>query len=199
MSRSKQYITSLLDGVPLEELADFEHRSAFQQIKERIAGAEDVAGELKVLYRVNRFSDFALSMLWIADRAERDPSALEPGVEEQTLVLSAFRHAIGDAGEVIEQTPAAPVPEPIVEEPVAAAPQEPEVAETTFDMPTQPAAETPAGFDAFGAATTEEAPSGFGPASEATTDFPATPTSEAAAPMGDFPSFPSSEATAEPM
>lgn len=106
MSRSQQYLDSLLSGVPLEELAVFESRAAFQHIKERITGTEDVTGELKALYRVNNFSELALQLLWIAQRSEQDPTMLEPTVEEQTLVLSLFRHAIGDTVEVVEEQPA---------------------------------------------------------------------------------------------
>jgi hypothetical protein len=109
MSRSQQYLVSLLEGVPMSELPDFEHRSAFDQIRQRIAGAEDIVGELKTLYRVNNFSEFALSLLWIAEKVERDPALLEPTPEEQNLTLEAFRKAIGSAGESVGvETPTEP-------------------------------------------------------------------------------------------
>ncbi|MGH2569189.1 MAG: hypothetical protein ACRDGA_12700, partial [Bacteroidota bacterium] len=102
MSRSKQYVVSLLDNVPITELTAFEHRSSFEQIRERLSGSDDVEQELKTLYRVNNFSDFALNLLWIANKAERDSSMLESTPEEQTLILSAFRKAVGEAGEIAE-------------------------------------------------------------------------------------------------
>lgn len=206
MSRSKQYLVSLLESVPITELSDFEHRAAFDQIKGRIAGAEDVVGELKVLYRVNNFSDFALNLLWIAERVERDPSMLKSTPEEQNLTLEAFRRAIGDTGEGFGT--AAPV-----------MPTEP-----TVEMPAEPAAETSSGFGfestpevstgfpsesadtiaAFGPTTEPEpaadAMAGFGPTSEpeAQADTMAG-FGSLSEPMADFPSAPTLEPTPEPM
>ncbi|MCI0562577.1 MAG: hypothetical protein MN733_29190, partial [Nitrososphaera sp.] len=74
MSRSQHYLDALLSGVPLEELSAFEHRAAFQHVKERLSGTQDVEGELKLLYRVNNFAELALQLLWIAYRAEQDPT-----------------------------------------------------------------------------------------------------------------------------
>lgn len=149
MSRSKQYITSLLDNVPITELSDFEHRTTFDQIKERISSADDVVTELKTLFRVNNFSDFALGLLWIADKVERDPSMLESTPEEQTLILSAFRKAVGDTGESFGPAPTAAPPEPMVEMP------------SGFGPEPEPMVEAPAGFGPepmadFPSATTPE-------------------------------------------
>lgn len=207
MSRSKQYLVSLLESVPITELSDFEYRSAFDQIKSRIAGAEDVVGELKVLYRVNNFSDFALNLLWIAERVERDPSMLESTPEEQNLTLEAFRRAIGDTGESFGA--AAPV---MPTEPTVEMPAEPTVetssgfgfeptSEVSTAFPSEPAADT---MSAFGLTSEPEpaadAMAGFGPTSEpeaqADTMAGFGPPSE---PMADFPSAPSLEPTPEPM
>lgn len=215
MSRSQHYLVSLLDNVPITELSDFEHRAAFDQIKDRIAGAEDVIGELKILYRVKNFSDFALNLLWIAERVERDPSMLESTPEEQHHTLEAFRKAIGDTGEGFGvATPAMPS-EPAVETPPEPAaemstgfgfeptqetstgfPAEPEPAAdvmSAFGLTAEPepAADVMAGFGPT--AEQEPAPdamAGFGPPSEPMAEFPSAPSVEPTPePMADFPSF----------
>lgn len=218
MSRSKQYLVSLLESVPITELSDFEHRSAFDQIKSRIAEAEDVVGELKVLYRVNNFSDFALNLLWIAEKVERDPSMLESTPEEQNLTLEAFRRAMGDTGEGVGTAASTMPAEEISTEPTAETPSGfgfesttevptgfPSEPEPTLasDLPVESSIEqAPESMSVFGPTSepSADAMAGFGPTSdqETTADSMAGfgPPSES---MTDFPSAPSLEPTLEPM
>jgi hypothetical protein len=178
MLRSRQYITALLDGIPLEEFPAFEHRTAFEQIKEHLIGADDLVGELKTLYRVNNFSDFALSLLWIAEKVERDPSALEWTPDEQTLVVSSFRKAVGEEGGV-----SSPAFEPVTEVPPALGSEQ--TAESPFDFPLQPelSPEAPA-FPSEPAAETLVGP-------EPMAEFPAAETPSES--MAEFPSVPAEE------
>jgi hypothetical protein len=113
MSRSKQYLSTLLDQIPLSELESFESRAVFEKIKERISESDDIPSELKSLYRVQHFSDFALSLLWISERVESNPTMLEPSEEEQSLVLRNFQKALGEATESAPQEMAS---EPILAE-----------------------------------------------------------------------------------
>ncbi len=126
-----------MDGVPIAELTEFEHRTTFEQVKERISGADEVVGELKTLYRVNNFSDFALGLLWIADKVERDPSLLDWTAEEQELVLSAFRKAVGDTGESFGP-PSTVSPEPMMEMPTGFGPEPEAMTETLGGFPSEP-------------------------------------------------------------
>jgi hypothetical protein len=94
VSRSKEYITGLLDRVPKWDLPLIEHRNAFDSIREKLLGAEDIQAELKNLYTVHDYGDFALSLLWIVEKVERDPSLIDSTEEEQQLVMNMFRKAV---------------------------------------------------------------------------------------------------------
>jgi hypothetical protein len=193
MSRSKQYIASLLDAVPVTELADFEQRSVFDQIKERLSNSDDIQTELKTLFRVRNFSDFALGLLWISDRVEKDPTMLESSPNEQTLILSAFRKAVGDGGDGFDAAPAPAIFEPAAEMPSGFGPEPTVEAPSAF--PSEP--ETVSGFPSdFGASseTTAETPSAFGPELGGMADFPSAPSPE---PASDFPSALSPEPAAD--
>ncbi len=125
MSRAQQYITSLLDNIPLDELSDLDHRVMFQKIRERLSNTTNLEGELQTLYKVENFSELALRLLWIAGRVEREPSMLESTPEEQTQVFSSFQSAIG-GGEVLQAQAEVPAPEP-----EAVSPSVPETATVT--------------------------------------------------------------------
>ncbi len=120
MSRSKQYLASLLDQFPIAELPSFESRTTLENLKERLTAAEDLPAELKTLYKVQNCSELALTLLWIAQRVEQDTSMLEPTFEDQTLVLAQLQHALGEVGGTAEAAVApeslaepTPSPEPI--------------------------------------------------------------------------------------
>lgn len=102
MNRAHQYVNTLLENLPLHELGSTENREVFEKIRERLTNASDLGAELKTLYRVNSFSQFALSLLWIADQVERNPALLEPRPEDETLVLSAFQNAVMEGSEAVE-------------------------------------------------------------------------------------------------
>lgn len=97
MTRSQQYIDLLLDHIPKWELKEYEHRDIFDRVKETIVTSDDVRTKLSQLYKVKGFSDFALSLLWIVDRVEQDATLERPTQEEENLVFSFFRKAVGES------------------------------------------------------------------------------------------------------
>ncbi|MBI3788712.1 MAG: hypothetical protein HY276_10720 [Ignavibacteriales bacterium] len=96
MSRSQEIIQSLLNNVPLGLLASDEHRAAFDKIKNQLAASSDFDGELKKLYKVNDFSNFALSLMWLAKQVEENPLFLEANPEDEQRVFAAFCAAVGE-------------------------------------------------------------------------------------------------------
>ncbi|GJQ21753.1 MAG: hypothetical protein HBSIN02_21080 [Bacteroidia bacterium] len=96
MRRSQHYIHSLMDNVAEGQIASDAYRLTFGKIARRLAEAEDFDGELRKLYKVAGFSDFALSLMWIAEEVENDPAKTEYTMDEQQLVVSNFRYAVGD-------------------------------------------------------------------------------------------------------
>jgi hypothetical protein len=95
MDRIQQYLTMLLDKVPKWELSDPQHLDAFDKIKNSLANATELRNQLKALYKVSNLSDFALGLMWIVDRVDRDPSKLESTLEEESFVLSLLKRAFG--------------------------------------------------------------------------------------------------------
>lgn len=96
MSRSQEVIQSLLNNVPLGLLASDEHRATFDKIKNQLAASSDFDGELKKLYKVNDFSNFALSLMWLAKQVEENPLFLEANPEDEQRVFAAFCAAVGE-------------------------------------------------------------------------------------------------------
>ncbi len=108
MSPSLNALQTLLNNFPVNELSTEEQRATFQKIRQRLETSPDVREELKTLYKVQNFSEFATSLLWVVEQGERNPlEAASP--EDETLVLSAFRSAMGETGTSKE---AEPVSEP---------------------------------------------------------------------------------------
>jgi hypothetical protein len=68
----------------------------FENIKTRLVDAPDAAEELKNLYKVKGFSDFATGLMWMVDRAEKNPGKVSIGPEDETLLLSSFRKAVSE-------------------------------------------------------------------------------------------------------
>jgi hypothetical protein len=97
MNRTQKYISLLLERLPKYELRSYEHQKNLDRIRDRISSAPDIHEELVYLYRVKDCADFALSLMWIADKVEKDSAKEESTIDEETLVFSKFRQAMGDA------------------------------------------------------------------------------------------------------
>jgi hypothetical protein len=107
MSRSQKYISILLERLPKWELRSYDHQTSLDQLRNRISSADDIQSELRSLYKVNGFSDFALSLMWIADKVARDSSLEESTLDEETLVFTKFRQAVGDMPTPVQGQPQA--------------------------------------------------------------------------------------------
>jgi hypothetical protein len=113
MDRSQQYISTLLERVPRTELADPEHATTFERIRERLSGGQDLQAQLKELYRVASFSDFALGLMWIAEKVESDTSKLESSSEEENFVLGLLKRAFGEVSQGEGMSPVSPSEQPV--------------------------------------------------------------------------------------
>ena len=98
MNRSHQYLATLLERVPRWELSTNEYQDAFEKIKTRISNTANLRDELASLYKVQRFADVALGLLWIAERVDRDPSKTESTLEEEGFVLSLLKNSFEGTG-----------------------------------------------------------------------------------------------------
>ena len=96
MSRTQQYISLLLEHLPKYELRSYEHQTTLDRIRDRISSTSDIHAELLQLYQVKSCADFALSLMWVADKVEKDLTKEESTIDEETLVFSKFRQAVGD-------------------------------------------------------------------------------------------------------
>jgi hypothetical protein len=96
MNRSQKYISILLERLPKWELRSYEHQTSLDRIRDRVTSASDIQAELNSLYRVKGFAEFALSLMWIADRVEKDTTLDESTLAEETLVFEKLRYALGD-------------------------------------------------------------------------------------------------------
>lgn len=117
MSRAQLYIAGMLERFPAAELLTDDDRTKFEHLRLKLANAQDIREALKNLYRVRGFDEVALSLLWIAERVEQDPSKLEPTPDEETLVATRLKAAFGLPQEpAIEQIEAeSPTPEPFAD------------------------------------------------------------------------------------
>jgi hypothetical protein len=61
-----------------------------------VTSASDIHAELNSLYHVKDFAEFALSLMWIADKVEKDATMDESTLAEETLVFEKLRYALGD-------------------------------------------------------------------------------------------------------
>jgi hypothetical protein len=96
MNRTQKYISLLLERLPKYELRSYEHQTSLDRIRDRVSSTSDIHAELLSMYRVKDFADFALSLMWIEDKVEKDPAKEESTIDEETLVFSMFRKAVGD-------------------------------------------------------------------------------------------------------
>jgi hypothetical protein len=125
-----------MDNVAEGQISSDEYRMTFSKIGRKLAEAQDFDSEMRQVYKVAGFSKFALALMWVAEKVESDPSKLEYTSEEQSLIVSHFRFAIGD----LESPPLGDMPTPQFEAgeavftSVEASPPVP-VIEETPDMP----------------------------------------------------------------
>ena len=111
--RTQQYIGNLLESVAEGQISSDEFRITFAKLREKLGVAEDFEAELKKLYQVANFSEFALCFLWIAEAVEQDPSKLEYTPSEQAFVVGKFREAVGETtAPPVSESPAAGPPQP---------------------------------------------------------------------------------------
>lgn len=96
MNRSQKYVSGLLERLPKWELRSYEHQTTLDRIRDRITSSQSIQTELQSLYRVQGFSEFALSLMWIVERVEKDTSLEESTLAEETLVFEKLRNALGD-------------------------------------------------------------------------------------------------------
>ena len=109
MSNVQKNISILLERFPKWELSSYEHQTTLDRLRDRLSSTSDINEELRRLYEVEGFANFALSLMWIADKVEKDPTREETTLDEETLVFSLFRQAIG-AAPPTEQIPAPSTP-----------------------------------------------------------------------------------------
>jgi hypothetical protein len=104
MTQTKEVVQSFFTNFPVTELGSEDQRRIFDGLKARFEKAPDAGEELKNLYKVKGFSDFASIMMWILDRSRRDPGGSATSTLDETLLLSAFRRAMSEQG--LKSTPA---------------------------------------------------------------------------------------------
>ena len=105
MIQTNELARTLLANFPFAELGSDEQRQVFNRLKTRFGQTPDAAAELKNLYKVKGFSDFAAVMMWILERAQKDPQLAATSPEDETLLLSTFRRAMGE-----QSIPSVPAP-----------------------------------------------------------------------------------------
>ena len=77
MTRAQQYVSSLMENVSEGLIASDDHRITFAKIMEKLADTEDFENELRSLYKVQGLSEFALSLMWVAERVEADTTKID--------------------------------------------------------------------------------------------------------------------------
>jgi hypothetical protein len=107
MTKSNEILRTLLSNFPLAELSSGEQQSAFESLKNRLIEAPDSGVELKNLYKVTGFSQFAMGLMWMLDRAESNPGQIALGLEDETLLLSSFRKAMAEHPSLGQQSTSA--------------------------------------------------------------------------------------------
>jgi hypothetical protein len=110
MTQSNEVVRTLFTNFPLEELGSDEHRKVFEQLTKKFAQAADAEAELKNLYKVKGFSDFAAVIMWILDKAQKESQGAGISSQDETLLLSTFRRAMGE-----QSVPGAPTAKQSVE------------------------------------------------------------------------------------
>lgn len=144
MTQSQQYLVSLVERLPVEDLPSDAQRSAFGHILARLSSAENINAELRRLYRVKGFSEAALGMLWVVDQTERDPERSEANGDEETFVFARIRRALSTVDGILKesfQSEEERFPPPAPD--LFARAQMPMAEERTYELPsmTEPSAE----------------------------------------------------------
>jgi len=98
MTQTNDVVQTVFASFPVAELESDEQRQVFDKLKTRFGQSSDAVEELKNLYKVKGFSDFASVMMWILERAQKDPQVAATSPEDETLLLSTFRKATGEQG-----------------------------------------------------------------------------------------------------
>jgi hypothetical protein len=96
MAQQQDVLATILESFPVAELSTDEQQQTFSRIKSRLLSASDVQEELKTLFKVKGFSDFAAGLLWVVDRATKTPDTSGISAEDETLLLASFRRAVGE-------------------------------------------------------------------------------------------------------
>jgi hypothetical protein len=86
----------MLQRLPKWELSSYQHQVNLDKIRERLASAGDLQEELRRLSAVTGFSEFAMSLMWMAEKAEHDSQKYDSTPEEDELVFSLYRKAVGE-------------------------------------------------------------------------------------------------------
>ncbi len=93
MSQARDHIAALLARLPQEGELSPDQQATLASIREKIETTADIQQELKNLFKVKNFSEFALSLMWVVERSENNASS----PEEETTVLTLFRNAVADS------------------------------------------------------------------------------------------------------
>ncbi|HTY35611.1 MAG TPA: hypothetical protein VMH23_00780 [Bacteroidota bacterium] len=110
MTQSNDILRTLLSNFPAGELPPGEPQTIFEAIRSRLNDAPDSMEELRNLYKVKGFSDFAVGLMWMVDRAIKHPGQVSIGPEDETLLLSSFRRAVGSRSASSDGPGEAPAP-----------------------------------------------------------------------------------------
>jgi hypothetical protein len=124
MNPQQTYIDSLLEAISNEPFSSDDQRETLIKLKEHLAAAPDLEQELKRLFRVEGFSHFALSLMWVRQELERNPERQELTADDQYLVSMKLRQAFGDVESPLESSEPAVTPDAEVREPQPEAPKE---------------------------------------------------------------------------
>jgi len=107
MPQMNDVVRAVLGAIPVEALRSEEQRQAFLRIRSRLDQVLDTEAELKNLYKVRGFSEFAAALMWIVQRIQRNPAAGGGQQGDEELLVSAFSSAFGDS---VQESPATPAP-----------------------------------------------------------------------------------------
>jgi hypothetical protein len=104
MTQSQQYLVSMVERLPIEDLPSDAQRSTFGHILTRLSSAENINAELRRLYRVKGFSEAALGMLWVVDQTDRDSGRPEANGDEETFVFARVRRALSTVDGILKES-----------------------------------------------------------------------------------------------
>ena len=94
MTPHQVYIGALLDAISNEPFPSDDQREILLNMKTHLVNASDLGEELKKLYKVEHFADFALSFMWVHRQVDTDPGRSDATTDDQYLVSMKFRQAV---------------------------------------------------------------------------------------------------------